>query len=58
MKIMGHDSSLTDGKNLDAVCLHGNDVIDILKASFDEKESAFDDREPVLLKNIGRDDGV
>ena len=58
MKIVGDNGGFTDGKDLDSIGFHWNHVVYILKAAFDQQESASHDREAILVKDVGRDDRV
>src|ERR1051325_5628279 len=58
MKIVGGDGSFACSENLHAIGFHGNDIVDILQAAFDQEKFTSNNCEAILLKNVGRDDCI
>src|SRR5262245_24462786 len=58
MKVMRRHGGLAHRQNFHARDLHRNHIVDILQTAFDEKKSAADNGEPILRKQVRRDDCV
>ena len=58
MEIVGRCRRIAERQRFHAVDFHGDDVVEILQAAFDEKELASRDGETVLLEDVRSDDGV
>ena len=58
MEIVRRCRCITERKRFHATGFHGDDVVEVLQAAFNEQKLASRDDETVLLEDAGSDDGV